>query len=193
LTKDNIGLPNKKYSIIYADPPWEYDDKALAGNRGACCKYQVMNIEEIKKLPVSALADDDCILFLWATFPKLQEALDLIKAWGFIFKTKAFTWIKKNKNGSTFIGMGRWTRSNDEIILLAVKGQPKRKDAGISSIVYADIQEHSKKPDIFRTKIIQLVGDLPRIELFARTKVHGWDTWGNDQKLKAQPLEASMN
>ena len=185
-----IPFPNKKYKIIYADPPWEYDDKALAGNRGACCKYDVMNEEQIKNLPVGSIADDDSILFLWATFPKLPEAFEVIKSWGFTYKTKAFTWIKTNKNGRIFMGMGRWTRSNDEVCLLATKGKPKRRDAGMPSVIFTDIQEHSEKPDVFRSKIIQLVGDLPRIELFARTKIHGWDTWGNDEKLKFEPLEA---
>lgn len=185
-----IPFPNKKYKIIYADPPWEYDDKALAGNRGACCKYSVMNEDEIKNLQVNQIADEDSILFLWATFPKLPEAFEVIKSWGFTYKTKAFTWVKTNKNGTIFMGMGRWTRSNDEVCLLAVKGSPKRIDAGISSIVMTDIQEHSEKPDIFRTKILQLVGKLPRIELFARTRIHGWDTWGNDEKLNLKPLES---
>lgn len=185
-----MDWPTKKYNIIYADPPWEYDDKALAGDRGACCKYPVMSTDELLTLPVSAISADDCMLFMWATFPKIQDALDLIRGWGFTYKTKAFTWIKTNSNGTTFMGMGNWTRSNDEIILLGVKGSPKRVNSGISSIIHAPRQEHSKKPDIFRKKIIQLCGDLPRIELFARSRVDGWDTWGNDHKLNQKPLEA---
>jgi len=93
-----IPFPDKKYKIIYADPPWEYDDKALAGNRGACCKCDVMSEKEIIDLPVSQIADEDSILFLWATFPKLPEAFEVIKSWGFTYKTKAFTWVKTNKN-----------------------------------------------------------------------------------------------
>ena len=89
----------KKYNIIYADPAWSYRDKALAGNRGAGCKYQVMSIEDIENLPVSTLADDDCILFLWVTFPKLDECFKVIEKWGFEYKTVAFTWVKKYKNG----------------------------------------------------------------------------------------------
>jgi len=185
----DIITSGKKYKIIYADPPWEYTDKALSGDRGACCKYPVLSLEDLKQLPVSKITDDDCILFLWATFPLIQEALDLINVWGFTYKTKAFTWVKKNKNGTIFMGMGNWTRSNDEICLLATKGKPKRIDAGISSVVISNIQEHSKKPDEVRKRIIQLVGDLPRIELFARTKIHGWDTFGDDHKLQLEPLE----
>lgn len=181
---------SKRYQIIYADPAWEYDDKALAGNRGAGCKYDLMNIEDIKTMKIQDLADDNCILFLWVTYPKLQEGLDVIKAWGFEYKTVAFTWVKTNGNGTFFMGMGRWTRANAEICLLATKGKPKRLDAGISQIIKTQYTEHSKKPDIVRQKIIQLIGDLPRIELFARTKIHGWDTWGNDERLTHQPLEA---
>ena len=114
----------------------------------------------------------------------------MIKAWGFTYKTVAFTWIKTNKKSSSyFIGMGSWTRSNAEICLLATKGKPKRLDAGISQIIVSPVQENSKKPNIVRDKIIQLVGDLPRIEIFARTKVHGWDVIGNDERLENQPLE----
>lgn len=185
-----MNFPNKKYSIIYADPAWQYDDKALSGNRGACCKYDVMENEDIKNLSVNKISDKNCILFLWATFPKIIEALDVLKAWGFEYKTVGFTWIKHTKNTSKyFMGMGRWTRSNAEIILIGVKGKPKRINAGISQIINTPIREHSRKPDIVRDKIVQLCGDLPRIELFARTKVHGWDVWGNDPKLESKPLE----
>ena len=185
-----MNFPDKKYGIIYIDPAWTYEDKALAGNRGACCKYDVMSNAELKELPIQKIADENCILFCWATFPKLNEALELIKVWGFEYKTVAFTWVKKGKNTSKyFIGMGRWTRANAEICLLATKGKPKRIDAGISQIIDTPVRKHSQKPDIVRSKIIQLCGDLPRIELFARTKVHGWDVIGNDEKLENLPLE----
>ena len=126
----SVELPNKKYSIIYADPPWSYRDKALAGNRGAGCKYTVQDKTWIENLPVSALADKDCALFLWVTMPKLNEVFDLFPKWGFEYKTTAFTWIKKNKSGAgNFWGMGRWTRANAEICLLGTKGKPKRVSA----------------------------------------------------------------
>ena len=185
-----MNFPHKKYQIIYPDLPLHYKDMAKAGNRGAQCKYPVMSDQQLLDLPIEKLADENCFLFLWATWPKIQLCLDCIKSWGFEYKTKAFTWIKTNQNGSIFMGMGNYTRANDEFILLATKGKPKRINASISSIVMAPVKEHSKKPDIFRTKILQLCGDLPRIELFARTKIHGWDVWGNDEKLQLQPLEA---
>ena len=169
-----------KYNIIYADPPWSYRDKALAGNRGSVCKYNVMSISDIEKLPVQDLADDNCILFMWVTFPKLDECLSVVKEWGFKYKTVGFTWVKKYKNGDNFMGMGRWTRANAEICIIATKGKPKRIDAGVRQIIETIPEGHSKKPNIVRDKIIQLVGDLPRIELFAREKAKGWDSWGDE-------------
>jgi len=185
-----LNLPNKKYKILLIDPPWEYEDKAKAGNRGADSHYPVMSLEKIRNLPINDIADDDSILFLWATFPLLNQALYIIKAWEFEYKTVAFTWIKTTNTGSFFMGMGNWTRSNAELCLLATKGKPKRINGGISQIIKTTYNGiHSKKPDLVRNRIVQLCGDLPRIELFARTKVQGWDVWGNDEKLILQPLE----
>ena len=175
-----MNFPDKKYNIIYADPPWSYQDKALAGNRGAVCKYSVMNIDEIKSLPVKDLADDDCILFMWVTYPKLNECFEVIKSWGFEYKTIAFTWVKKYKNGDNFMGMGRWTRANAEICMLSTKGKPKRISASVRQIIESIPERHSKKPNIVRDKIIELCGDLPKIELFARERINGWDAWGNE-------------
>jgi len=100
----------KKYNIIYADPPWSYRDKALSGNRGAGCKYKVQSKEWLENLQITNIADKNCILFLWVTMPKLNEGFDLIKNWGFEYKTVAFTWIKKNKvTDSLFWGIALWT------------------------------------------------------------------------------------
>ena len=177
----DIFNTDKKYNIIYADPPWSYKDKALSGNRGACCKYPVMSIDDICKWPVSNIADKDCILFMWVTMPKLNECLAVIKSWGFEYKTNAFTWIKKNKKAdSLFMGMGRWTRANAEICLLATKGKIKRISASVHSVILSKIEEHSKKPNEARERIVQLCGDIPRIELFARQYADGWDCWGNE-------------
>jgi len=192
-----IPFPEKKYKIIYADPPWDYhtawkrENSDSAGIWGlANNHYQTIEFEQLKKLPINNIADADCFLFMWATFPQLNEALELIKAWGFEYKTVAFNWIKKHENGSYFVGMGWYTRANAEVCLIAKKGNPKIKDHGINQIIESSPKKHSQKPNIIRDKIIQLCGDLPRIELFARTKVHGWDVWGNDEKLNLQPLEA---
>lgn len=157
--KVDIFRTQNKYSVIYADPPWSYRDKALAGNRGAECKYPVMSLEDICKLPVKELAADDCVLFLWVTMPKLDEAFDVIKAWGFEYKTCAFTWVKQNKKSdSLFWGMGRWTRANAEVCLLATRGKPKRADAGVHSVIISHIEEHSKKPAETRDRINKLLG-----------------------------------
>jgi N6-adenosine-specific RNA methylase IME4 len=171
----------KKYKVIYADPPWSYKDKALAGNRGAGCKYKVMESSDISKINMGGVADNDCVLFMWVTMPKLNECFNLIKTWGFEYKTVAFTWIKLNKNKPTpFMGMGRWTRANAEVCLLATKGKPKRISASVHSVVQTPIEKHSKKPDEVRKRIVELMGDVPRIELFAREKKDGWDVWGNE-------------
>lgn len=187
---DQIIRYEKKYKIIYADPPWEYRDKALAGKRGAACKYETLDDCDLEKLPVERISDDDSIMFMWATFPKLVDALKLIKVWGFEYKTIAFNWVKLTKQNTFHMGMGNWTRSNSEICLLATRGKPKRINADVHSVIMTQYTEHSKKPDEIRKRIIRLVGDLPRIELFARNRVHGWDVFGNDHKLKLQPLES---
>lgn len=183
-----MELPNKKYSIIYADPPWSYNDKSCQGN--AAEHYQLMKDEDICGLPGKDIAADDCVLFLWATYPKLQEALDVIKAWGFKYKSIGFQWIKQNKSGSGyFFGLGRWTRGNTEPCLIAVKGKPKRMSASVGQLVFSPLREHSQKPDVVRDKIVELMGDLPRIELFARTTSPGWDCWGNEpDKFEAKEL-----
>jgi len=181
MQEQNIKFPNKKYNIIYADPPWSYRDKALAGNRGASCKYPTQSADWLNSLPVKNISNENCVLFLWVTMPKLNECFELIKEWGFEYKTCAFTWVKKNKKSdSWFMGMGRWTRANSEICLLATKGKPKRINAGVRSVVDTPIEKHSKKPDCVRQRIVDLCGDLPRIELFARQKTLGWDCWGNE-------------
>ena len=176
------GRAIKKYSIIYADPPWQYKVYSKKGaGRSAESHYPTMSIEDIRALPVGELADRDCALFLWITFPMLLDALSVIKAWGFTYKTVAFAWVKQNKKASTlFWGMGYWTRANVELCILATKGRPRRKSAGVHQVVLAPVEEHSKKPDIVRDKIVTLMGDLPRIELFARQTPPGWDVWGNE-------------
>lgn len=171
----------KKYNIIYADPPWKYNDKLLNGNRGAECKYDVMSVDDICKLNIKDLSADNCALFIWTTMCFLPDVFKVIEAWGFKYKTCAFTWVKQNKKSdSLFWGLGHWTRSNTELCLLAIKGKPKRISAKVHSVIMSKIREHSQKPDEARDRIVQLFGDVPRIELFARQKVDGWDSWGNE-------------
>jgi len=188
---------NKKYQIIYADPPWSYNGKIISGTKkgNPTDHYNVMDIDSICSLPIQELADDDCILFLWATYPKLREVFRVIDSWGFEYKTIAFQWVKLNKkNGRPFYGLGRWTRGNTECCLLATKGSPKRLSASVFQLIETSIERHSKKPSIVRDKIVELMGDIPRIELFARkpdTLIEdpswkGWDVWGNEVESDIQ-------
>lgn len=180
----------EKYQIIYADPPWAYKDKRNKHPRlcgGALVHYNTMSLEDIKNIPVKDHTDTNAMLFLWATFPNLQEALDVIKAWGFTYKTLGFSWIKTNKkNGKPFFGIGYYTKSNCEVCLIGVKGKPIKVSNKVSSVIIAPREAHSKKPDIVRDKIVEFCGDIPRIELFARTDnklfstMKGWDVWGNE-------------
>lgn len=174
-----IPFPDKTYSVIYADPPWSYRNK---GTRAAADKhYSTMSLEDIKALPVREIAADDCALFLWATFPMLREALDVIQAWGFAYKTAAFVWAKQNRRTQGwFWGLGNWTRSNAELCLLATRGKPKRVSAGIHSLVVAPVGLNSAKPPQVREQIVRLMGDVPRVELFARERAEGWDAWGDE-------------
>lgn len=170
----------KKYSIIYCDPPWQYNNKNTGGSMisGSNAKYHTMSQKDIELLNVSKLARNDSFLFLWVTYPMLQEGLNVLKKWGFSYKTVAFTWVKKTKNNKEHFGMGFWTRANPEICLLGVKGKPKVKSHSVRQLTYAQVEEHSKKPDIIKDKIIQLCGDLSKVELFARKKTGGWDCIG---------------
>ena len=173
---------NKKYSVIYADPPWSYRTWSKKGNgRSAESHYPTMSLNDICVLPVADIADKDCALFLWATFPNLHEAFEVIKAWGFEYKTVAFCWVKRNKKSpSWFVGLGHWTRANAEICLLATRGKPQRISKSVRQIVDTPIERHSKKPDEVRNRIVELMGDVPRIELFAREQSQGWDVFGNE-------------
>lgn len=170
-----------QYQIIYADPPWSYRDKCNSGKRGVEFKYQCMTPDQIAALDVAGLSAKDAACFLWVTAPQLPIGLQILEAWGFRFKTIAFVWVKTNaKSGSLAWGMGNWTRANAELVLLGTRGKPKRIDAGVHQIVQAARGKHSAKPAIVRSRIVQLMGDLPRVELFAREQAEGWDVWGNE-------------
>lgn len=181
-----MDLPNKKYSVIYADPPWNYLQKGAAGKKQgyAAQHYKTMTTDDICALPVQQLAGGGCLLFMWATFPTLPDALLVMDAWGFTYKTAAFVWVKKYKCGKNFVGMGAYTRANAEICLLGVShdfcAKKQIKSHSVQQIIEAPIQAHSVKPDETRRRIVELLGDVPRIELFARQRVPGWDAWGDE-------------
>ena len=179
-----IPLPNKKYGIIYADPPWTFKNYSNEkSDSNADHHYPCMSMEDIAKIPVQDIADKDCILFMWCTDPLLNKQIPIIESWGFTYKTVGFYWIKENKDQSKtkfWKGTGYWTRCNPEICLLATRGKPKRINGNIDKLIFATRDRHSKKPSIIRNKIVELCGDIPRIELFARTRMLGWDAWGNE-------------
>ncbi len=169
----------KKYQVILADPPWRYRvyDKSDAAHGAATAHYPTMAIDETKALPVWELADKNCALFLWATMPCLPEALEVMKAWGFVYKTVGFTWVKLNRNGKPWFGLGHYTRGNPELCLLGMKGRLKRKAKDVPQLILSQRREHSRKPDEQYERIERLF-DGPYIELFARYRRPGWDAWG---------------
>ena len=176
-----MNFPDKKYKIIYADPPWSYNDKMSGHSFSLDHEYETQDISWIKKLPVQDIADKDCILFLWAVSPMLPEAIETIKTWGFKYTTLAFCWLKETPlHQITVSNLGRWTMGGVELCLLAKKGKPQRICKNIKQVVFEIRERHSKKPEQVRNDIVRLMGDIPRIELFARQKTEGWDVWGNE-------------
>lgn len=182
---DHIPLPAKQYSVIYADPPWAYQQAgATAKARGTAVKhYPTMTTAEICALPVREIVRGGAACFMWATFPNIAEAIKVMEAWGFTYKTAAFVWVKKNrKNGGNFMGMGAYTRANAEVCLLGVtpgfKAKTQIRAHNVHQIIEAPFEGHSKKPDETRRRIVELLGDVPRLEMFARQRADGWDALG---------------
>jgi len=181
-----------KYGAIYADPPWRFEGwrpSHVLRPRGsdAQAHYPTMPTDEICALPVAPWAADDSVLFLWITWPQLPDAMRVIEAWGFKYKTCAFCWIKADDRQADLLGappkarmgLGYWTRSNSEVCLLATRGKPKRLNADVRQVILEPLREHSRKPDDIRQRIERLVAG-PYMEMFARTTTPGWDVWGNE-------------
>ncbi len=196
----NIPTEPSKFAAILADPPWAFRvwSKDTGQGRSAEAHYPTMSLANICNLSVSTLAAKDCALFMWATMPTLPEALQVITAWGFKYKTVAFTWAKLNKkavgryteprlDANWFCGMGYWTRANTELCLLATRGHPKRISKKVRQLLIAPIREHSQKPDEQYERIEQLVHG-PYLELFARQRREGWAAWGNEIVLDDDQL-----
>lgn len=181
----DIFSTEKKYDVIYADPPWEYQQ---VGNGKGVAKhhYDTMSTREICSLPIKEISSKKAVLFMWATFPNIAEAMKVIEAWGFEYKTAAFVWVKKNKKADSFFwGMGAYTRANAEVCLLAISKSTRASEMvkrhNIHQIIYEPVETHSKKPEVVREKIAELLReDLHYIELFARQQASGWDCWGNE-------------
>lgn len=172
------------YDVIYADPPWSYKAyNKTDGKRTAASHYPTMKLADICQLPVSELANDNCTLFLWVTYPCLEEGLRVIKEWGFKYKTLGFCWVKRNRRNTDtwFWGLGFLTRSNPEVCIIATKGSPKRASARVHSVVDTPIERHSQKPTLVRERIEELMGpSVSKIELFAREVTAGWTCLGNE-------------
>lgn len=180
-----------KYQIIYADPPWDFGDRLRSSKkldngkmhfRGLDSHYKTMKTPEICALPIKDITDDDAVLFIWTTDAHLPDALKVIESWGFKYKTIGFIWNKKTNKGNQVCFMGKWTMKGSEICLLATKGKPHSliKSHKVRQLVEAERGIHSRKPDEVRKRIVELLGELPRVELFCRTPKKGWDIWGNE-------------
>ncbi|KKN00938.1 hypothetical protein LCGC14_1132680 [marine sediment metagenome] len=185
---DGVRCDVKKYQIIYADPPWEYKDKHNGNDNKKYNiinpTYPVMTQGDICNLGINlrSYTANNCILFMWAVFPQLKEALEVIKAWGFEYKTLGFNWVKTRNNGGYYFGIGHYTKSSSEICLIGMRGKLSEIKVSdkVHNLVVSPLRGHSRKPDEIRDKIVEFCGDKPRIELFARQKVEGWDSWGNE-------------
>lgn len=174
------ALPaTKKYQVVYADPPWKYEDM---GNVDGRVSYPSMTQDDLKKMPVQAACAPTCVLFMWATSPKLPEALDLIRAWGFEYKTVFKVWLKRTAAGEPVTGCGWWSRPSTELVLVATRGggymkwkttcSEKQEHEAVRSNV------HSEKPECIRQAVRAFLDVPRRLELFARTTADGFDAWG---------------
>ena len=172
-----------KYSVIYADPPWEFRNKKTGGSgqSGSEAQYSVMSVSEVCALNVRAISANDSFLFMWWVASQPGEALRVVSSWGFRLCTMTgFSWIKKTITGKDAFGMGFYTRQQQEHVLIARRGIPAVLSHSVRQNVRARVREHSRKPDEVRGRIIELCGDVPRLEMFARPPVpDGWDVWGN--------------
>lgn len=195
---DIAEIPRGKYGVIYADPPWHFavwagkkwngeyrkdGTKIISPARAPA--YETMRTDKIASMPVGDLAADNCVLFMWTCWPHLRQSFDVIDAWGFEYKTCAFSWMKGDPfrlwadDKTPLMGLGYWTRANTEPCLLATRGKPKRLAADVRQGIIDKPREHSRKPDGMHERIERLVAG-PYIELFARQQRPGWDCFGNE-------------
>lgn len=178
-------LPRNHFGLIAADPPWRYLTWSNKGmGKSADRHYGTMTLDDIKALPVADVAAKDCILLLWCVNPMLDVGFDVMRAWGFTFKTVGFCWAKMTPRSSEWLpkyhfGMGHWSRSNVEICLLGTRGKPKRQSKGVRQLIVAPVREHSRKPDEFLPAAERLANG-PYLEMFSRTDRPGWTAFGNE-------------
>lgn len=176
-------LPKGPFDLIYADPAWKFDNVAKSKGQwgGAAKHYNTMTVQEICALPVMEIAAKDCLLAMWHVPAMPEEAIAVVKAWGFRLVTfKGFCWHKLTVNGKDHFGMGTLSRGNTEDCLFAVRGRPKRISKSVRQLIHAPVREHSRKPDEARERLLQLLGHVRRVELFARQPHYGWENWGNE-------------
>jgi N6-adenosine-specific RNA methylase IME4 len=182
------------YGAILADPPWTYHawgENTGPNGRTAAKHYDCMTVEDIAALPIADLAADNCALFLWAVWPDIFRAQEVIEAWGFEYKTIAWLWAKLNPSSVGFhYGLGSYTRANTEPCLLAVKGSMPPAVRDVQALIISPVREHSRKPDEQYDKIERLYPDVPWVELFARRRRPGWDVWGDEVESTIE-LEAT--
>lgn len=182
----------KKYQVIYADPPWAFNSKRTGGNMksGAGQHYDCMTIDDLKALPVEQLADDNCLLVMWWVGAMPQEAIDLVNAWGFTLRNmNGFVWEKLTAKHNPFFGLGYYTRAGSESAIIATKGKFKPACRSVRAVRRSPVGRHSEKPNEFREDIVRLAGDVPRLEMFARTAPDGWDVFGNEVENSIQLQE----
>ena len=166
-------LPSGPFSAILADPPWHFKTRSPKGEgRSPSRHYKTLRVSELYSLPLRDIAARDSVLFLWVPCCHLMEAWPLMAAWGFKFKSVAFVWVKPH------VGLGYWTRQQTELCLLGTRGRPKRVLKSVPQVITGKRREHSRKPDETYFRIEELLGDVPRIELFARQGWLGWTAWG---------------
>ena len=180
------GLPRGHFRTICADPPWRFRTWSETNQAKSPSKhYDLMTLDEIKELPVASLAAEDAVLLLWAVNPMVPHALEVMAAWGFTYKTIGFVWAKTTSRTDMswapkyHMGLGYWTRANVEIVLLGVRGKPKRTGKGVRQLIVAPNREHSRKPDEFYERAERLC-DGPYLELFSRQSRPGWSAFGNE-------------
>jgi N6-adenosine-specific RNA methylase IME4 len=185
------GVPNNRFGVILADPPWRFDNWSKAGEwKNAARHYPCLTLEELKALRVSLNMDficaPDSALIMWATFPMLPQAIELMAAWGFAYKSGG-AWAKMSRNGNPAFGAGYLYRSAAELWLLGTRGSPKVRSRSVRNLIVAERREHSRKPDQMHDDIERLF-DGPYLEMFARAPRDGWTVWGNQtDKFSPRP------
>lgn len=184
---DFLPLPDKEYQVIYADPPWEYRQHGTTAKSRGNARQALPDHDNRGYMQIASEENlrGGAACFMWATFPNIAEAIKVLEAWGFVYKTAAFVWVKTYaKSERPFWGMGAYTRANAEVCLLGVspgfKARERIRSHRVHQVITAPFEGHSKKPDETRRRIVELLGDVPRLELFARDRAPGWDAWGNE-------------